>query len=315
MIYSLYASNPKTTIGGAEIIGSKIDAILKNTVQVVYNDNFITNVKSSDTVIVNYFNPDILFKLVHTGCKTILVGHRSYYANWLNIDNRTVYDNLFTIAKLGKYNNFYFICLSETDFNLLSLTNMIDRSHMFRGRHPSIDISEELRTETNKTIGFSGRLSYEKGPTRFLKLNNFLQGYEFRITNVPADDTEYELTLNRGDGIAAFYDPFEYDNFWKNLDCLVITSRYESVSSVLFESLSKGIPVVMFDCVTPDTRYFEDVVKVVPQDDYYIMSKCIRELTSRNPIKLSEKCIEKLTNYYNTVPCYSECIKTILNKD
>lgn len=304
-ICSVYATDPHTTIGGAESVGLKVDNYYRELGHEVSSEvrNWDTNAK---IIIFNYYNfNDIKKALTDAENSDIyLIGHRSFYCNWLNIGGPKPLEAMQQFRYLFNQPNFCFVALTENDYALAKCVFHRDEPIIW-GRQPDLYPSGFYpRTES---VGFSGRITQDKGTYLFTKLKFFLPDYEFRVTDVYSEDDPEEYSRVKSQTGIKFYKPEQYEEFWKGLGCLCITSKFECMPVVLQEALNRNIPVVMFDCVVPDTKYFKTSVKVVPQSDCYSMAKAVKEFIENTDLFP----LNDLTDYYIKVPKYCDEILNI----
>ena len=89
-------------------------------------------------------------------------------------------------------------------------------------------------TSGGKTIAFVGRLSYEKGPDRFIQLASMVPTTQFEVF---------------GDGPSVmFYGAVpSMQTYWNKIGLLCISSRHEGLPMVALEAMSYGVPVAAFN--------------------------------------------------------------------
>lgn len=101
------------------------------------------------------------------------------------------------------------------------------------------------------TVGFCGRIETFKGWDLFIdlveKLSSRHPDWQFKMAGY---GTEFEAAKSRSASIAAniSFDMMGYvadiNEYYKMLDCLVVTSRFEAFCIVVLEAWSRNIPVV-----------------------------------------------------------------------
>lgn len=94
-------------------------------------------------------------------------------------------------------------------------------------------------------VGFVGRLSYEKGPDRFVKLVSHF-----------ADDTRFnwhifgegpmQTTLNFPEQLV-FHGMVDSEHIWSKLDILIVTSRQEGLPMAILEAMANKVLVISTD--------------------------------------------------------------------
>lgn len=297
-ITSVYATDPHTTIGGAEAVGLRADQYF-----IAQGHTVEAKVRSwsedSDLIIFNYYDFEEIRKAVIECEKSdvYLIGHRSFYCNWLNIGGPKPLQAMQQFRYLFNQPNFCFVALTENDYALAKCV-FHRKEHIIWGRQPSLPPLKDKVQPRTKSVGFSGRITQDKGAYLFTKLKGFLPSWEMRMTDVYSEDDPEEYARVKSQTGINFYQPDQYDEFWKGLGVLCMCSKFECMPVVLQEALQRNIPVVMFDCVVPDVQFMPNAVKVVPQNDLYSMAKAIKELEGLQDVK------SDLWNYYNKVTSY-----------
>jgi len=103
----------------------------------------------------------------------------------------------------------------------------------------------EIEPKADKQIAFVGRLSHEKGPDHILGLAARLPatGFHFYGSGPMEQDLKQQSTGN------CFFhgNQNSMDGNWKNIDLLIMPSRFEGLPMVAMEAMARQIPVVAFD--------------------------------------------------------------------
>jgi len=103
----------------------------------------------------------------------------------------------------------------------------------------------EIEPKADKQIAFVGRLSHEKGPDYILGLAARLPatGFHFYGSGPMEQDLKQQSTGN------CFFhgNQNSMDGNWKNIDLLIMPSRFEGLPMVAMEAMARQIPVVAFD--------------------------------------------------------------------
>jgi glycosyltransferase involved in cell wall biosynthesis len=103
----------------------------------------------------------------------------------------------------------------------------------------------EIEPKADKQIAFVGRLSHEKGPDHILRLAARLPATGFHFYG--SGPMEQDLK-QRSTGNCIFHgNQSAMDDNWKNIDLLIMPSRFEGLPMVAMEAMARQIPVVAFD--------------------------------------------------------------------
>ena len=103
----------------------------------------------------------------------------------------------------------------------------------------------EIEPKADKQIAFVGRLSHEKGPDHILGLAARLPatGFHFYGSGPMEQDLKQQSTGN-----CIFHgNQSTMDDNWKNIDLLIMPSRFEGLPMVAMEAMARQIPVVAFN--------------------------------------------------------------------
>lgn len=130
------------------------------------------------------------------------------------------------------------------------------------------------------TIGFVGRLSSQKNFQLTLEAFRYFSKISVNTRLIVCGDgpelphflVECEQEIKEGRIVFLGY-VSDISDEYRNLDCLVITSRYEGLPNVMLEALANGVPVVSVDASGEERRYInEGVSGFVCKPDYQSIS-------------------------------------------
>ena len=99
--------------------------------------------------------------------------------------------------------------------------------------------------KTARQIAFVGRLSHEKGPDLLITLATRLPTIEIHIYG--SGPMESDLKKQCPANCIFHGNQSNMDGHWKNIDLLIMPSRYEGLPMVAMESMARQIPVIAFD--------------------------------------------------------------------
>ncbi|MGF1720981.1 glycosyltransferase family 4 protein [Vibrio kyushuensis] len=91
-------------------------------------------------------------------------------------------------------------------------------------------------------IAFVGRLSHEKAPDRFLNLAIINPEHEFHCYG--SGPMECDLISRCPSNLTLHGHQSNMESIWKNVDLLVIPSRYEGLPMAGLEAMARGIPLL-----------------------------------------------------------------------
>jgi glycosyltransferase involved in cell wall biosynthesis len=131
------------------------------------------------------------------------------------------------------------------------------------------------KRSTGKTAAFVGRLSYEKGPDRFLELAKSLPDRQFEMFG---DGPMFQKLSKKSNGSVVFRGPVSsMQPYWSHIGLLCITSRYEGLPLVALEAMSHGVPVVAFSVgALPDVIADSQNGYLIAEGDTKAMKRCIQ---------------------------------------
>ncbi len=99
--------------------------------------------------------------------------------------------------------------------------------------------------KTARQIAFVGRLSHEKGPDHMLRLASRLPEFEMHFYG--SGPMQNHLKRQATSNCIFHGNQSDMDEHWKNIDLLIMPSRYEGLPMVAMESMARQIPVIAFD--------------------------------------------------------------------
>lgn len=287
------------TIGGAE----KMTIFAMNYLQ----DKGVTIIKSEhdpdydedpDLVVFISRQYDHIKRCLNNCIPTALIGYYSFYHTFSHVlKDKSQIEHIKEFTDMINNPYFTFICMTENDYNIAKMT--CPHGHFILGTNIMPEVSE------NHTYGsdalMCARLCEQKNNVAVKEIAELLPDIEFKLTDtVDVDERWYQESCHKklaDTNNVKFLKPssnvMEVPAYWDNNLCLILTSWYETMPLVIGEALSKGIPVIMYDVVTPDIQYFKNVF-VVPQGYYKDFAKIIKSLKEHG------------VDHYNVMCAYHE---------
>ncbi len=207
-----------------------------------------------------------------------------------------------------------------------------DESHVFTAYNPVVfeEIFQMAGEETGhpwlerprswKTLVLAGRLSYQKNHQLMLQaLHRLRREGDWRLILLGIGELEEELRqLCRRLHIEEWVDFRGYVNnpyaYFAAADCVVLSSRFEGLPTVLIEALACGSTIVSVDCPSGPREILGDGVygTLVPTDDSRALAEGIKKAVSRKADK--EKLISRSLDFSveKSADRYLEIIDRIL---
>lgn len=158
----------------------------------------------------------------------------------------------------------------------------------------------------NKNIIFVGRLSYEKGALRILRIweriSKRLSNYSLHIYGEgDVEDEMHKYICSRHLERVKFKGfCSEHSRIYPNADLLCMTSDTEGFGMVLIEAMYYGVPCISFDCpISPKEIIADAGVTISCFDEDAYANAVIELLNDKDKLKeLQRKSIERAKDYY-----------------
>lgn len=305
-------------MGGAERM--TLQAINKLNGEVLSTTSKIPEDDKDIYVFINR-DYDKIIKLLKNDKDVILIGYFSLYHTFHNVyQNVSQIEVIRQLKEMCSYKKFTFVCMTHNDLEIANLLGFNDSVALGVNELPEVESGGYY--DPDGDLLFVGRLSEQKDPIQLKKIAARLPEKTIRVTDCKDTDEHwyYDYAHKELDGIPniKFVDPGSskdyHQSFWKGVSCLIMTSRYETSPLVIFEALSKGIPVVCYDTVVPDTERFRYIANIFPgydKDFVYQIDKLITlAKSSRVTVKEAYKVDRKVYLYESTT--VSEAIQNII---
>ena len=246
---------PYQLYGGAEVY---LENLLKNSPQqlqidlLINGDNKIKNSNFPNNIkIKNYLN-NILDFLCSNKYNQII-----FY------NSKKIYNSLLSYKKINQSIKIYEIYHSDFIWpdSMATIENRTDIDTVFKTSEvvgKNINVSNQIicpppldfarfnfsrKTDKIKKLGFIGRLSSEKNPLLAIEIAK-----ELNLPILIAGDgplkKEVILQLNNNVIFLGWQNPIE---FYKKIDCLILTSEIEGLPNVILEGLASGLPIISTD--------------------------------------------------------------------
>lgn len=158
----------------------------------------------------------------------------------------------------------------------------------------------------NKNIIFVGRLSYEKGALRILRIweriSKRLSNYSLHIYGEgDVEDEMHKYICSRHLERVKFKGfCSEHSRIYPNADLLCMTSDTEGFGMVLIEAMYYGVPCISFDCpISPKEIIADAGVTISCFDEDAYANAVIELLNDKDKLKeLQRKSIERAKDFY-----------------
>ena len=280
--------------------------------------------EGSDITISTYGNEAEFLHSIKHGGKKILEIH---FSRWFRIqrNEKGLHGLLNTMLArrdlqiVKKYDKF--VCLTEQDAkswggiqNMCTIPNFINEEKGFS------------RVE-NKRIIAVGRLEYQKGYDRMIKVWNIVhkEHSDWKLDifgSGPLEDEirrkiwEYKLQ----DSIRILKPISGIKKEMINSSCLLLTSYYEGLPMVLIEGLSCGLPLVAFDCKCGPREVIEDGINgfLIPDGNIEEMAGALSKLIIDNKLRkqmaLNSKMRVKKFLVHNIMPKWVKLFNEIMSE-
>lgn len=165
---------------------------------------------------------------------------------------------------------------------------------------PPLDFSRYnfyRKTGNIKNLGFIGRLSTEKNPFLAIDIANKLNIKLLIAGDGPLRKDLFSRINNNNITFLGWQNPLE---FYKKIDCLILTSEIEGVPNVILEALSSGIPIISTD-VGGISEILEDTVSFLFKKEDLNIDKIKKFI--ENSLNYNYKNVLKAKKYDKEITC------------
>lgn len=211
------------------------------------------------------------------------------------------------------------VVLTKHDYDMYINLGHIETERMTQIYNP-VSFQIEPTSVDSKLAISVGRLSYQKGFDLLLNAWAIIEkhGTDWRLAIIGSGEDERalkklskNLNLKNVDFIANTPD---IKKWYRSASLYILSSRYEGFPMVLLEAMSKGVPIVSFDCVTGPSEMIKNNVNGFLVEDgnvealatqvYALISTDREQLAelSYNSIKLAKDfSVENIVNNWESI--------------
>lgn len=107
-----------------------------------------------------------------------------------------------------------------------------------------VNVVDLPRRIAPRTVAFVGRLSYEKGPDRFIEMARRLPAVRFMVFG--DGPMRAELEASATSNVEFFGMVTSMSPYWQEVGLLCMPSRHEGMPMAALEAMANGVPVVAF---------------------------------------------------------------------
>jgi glycosyltransferase involved in cell wall biosynthesis len=219
--------------------------------------------------------------------------------------------------KLGYYNHVdAFLSLTNFQKNKL-VANGFDANKIIilPNSFKANNKNEKWLNEVEATnIGFIGRLTHEKGLQDFIEIAKKMPHQQFLIAGDNSNITEDLLLLNVT--FLGLLSAEHLPEFYKKCKVILFLSKlYEGFPMILLESMSYGVPVIVYNLAAmPEIIENNKEGFVVEIEDFENIIEKINQLFQDQELyhKLSLQCVEKFAENFSSEKYYERLLE-ILN--
>jgi len=224
----------------------------------------------------------------------------------------------FFTRKLGYYNHVdVFLALTNFQKNKL-VANGFDANKIevlpnsFTATNVAHKNSSDVEPEV---IGFIGRLTQEKGFLDFVEIAKRMPQQQFIVagnhSEIVNNPEKYKIPPNIT--FLGLLKPEELPAFYKKCKMILFLSKwYEGFPMILLESMSYGVPVMVYNLAAmPEIIENEKEGFVVEMGDFEALVEKINLLFADNELyrKLSMQCVKKFSECYTPEKYYGRLMK------
>lgn len=165
--------------------------------------------------------------------------------------------------------------------------NAIDLSRYSYDPQKAAAVRKELGLEDKLVVGHIGRFCYQKNHDFLIDIFNEIhkQRQEAVLLLIGEGELEQDIRnkvkdLGLTDSVRFMGKQKDTSKFYQAMDCFVLPSRYEGLPVVGVEAQAAGVPCVMADVVTPETKILESTAFVSPEESAVKWAMAVLESTS-----------------------------------
>ena len=165
--------------------------------------------------------------------------------------------------------------------------NAIDLSRYSYDPQKAAAVRKELGLEDKLVVGHIGRFCYQKNHDFLIDIFNEIhkQRQEAFLLLIGEGELEQDIRnkvkeLGLTDSVRFMGKQKDTSKFYQAMDCFVLPSRYEGLPVVGVEAQAAGVPCVMADVVTPETKILESTAFVSPEESAVKWAMAVLESTS-----------------------------------
>ena len=229
----------------------------------------------------------------------------------------------FITRKLGYYNHVdLFLSLTQFQKNKL-IENGYNSSKIKLLPHclNVSDVKTDILSDKVDAIGFIGRLTEEKG---FLDFIEIAKKIPYRQFIVAGDNSKILNNLKLSElpeniSFEGFLTQEQIPNFYKRCKVILFLSKlYEGFGLIMIESMSYGIPVIVYNLAAmPEIIENEKEGFVVNKGDFETISEKINLLFQNNDLfqKISNQCLKKFSEKYTSEKYYDNFLNICNNQN
>ncbi len=165
--------------------------------------------------------------------------------------------------------------------------NAIDLSRYHYDPQKAAAVRKELGLEDKLVVGHIGRFCYQKNHDFLIDIFNEVhkRRQEAVLLLIGEGELEQDIRnkvkgLGLEDSVRFMGKQKDTSKFYQAMDCFVLPSRYEGLPVVGVEAQAAGVPCVMADVVTPETKILESTAFVSPEESAVNWAKAVLESVS-----------------------------------
>ena len=165
--------------------------------------------------------------------------------------------------------------------------NAIDLSRYSYDPQKAAAVRKELGLEDKFVVGHIGRFCYQKNHDFLIDIFNEIhkQRQEGVLLLIGEGELEQDIrnkvmALGLEDSVRFMGKQKDTSKFYQAMNCFVLPSRYEGLPVVGVEAQAAGVPCVMADMVTPETKILESTTFVSPEESAVNWAMAVLESAS-----------------------------------